>query len=184
MKLTTRRLELVPITIAMVEAVFAGDRRRAEQLAGAALPETWPGRALVERAFTADLDAIRRDPDRRLWGDRLMINRDGPPRVVGSVIFHGHPDDGTAEIGYGVEGDSQGLGYATEAAVASVDWALAQPGIRAVSAATFPWHHASLRVISRLGMTRAGSRDHDLFGEIWVFERTLASRCNLESSAA
>lgn len=171
MMLTTRRLELIPLTLPMVEAVFAGDRGRAEQLVGARLPEAWPGRALVERAFTADLDQIRRDPERRLWGDRLMIAREGERRVVGSVIFHGRPDDGVAEVGYGVEGDSQGQGFATEATAASVEWALAQPGIRSVTATTFPWHHASLRVIARVGMTRSGTREHDMFGEVWVFER-------------
>jgi RimJ/RimL family protein N-acetyltransferase len=91
--------------------------------------------------------------------------------VVGSVIFHGHPDDGVAEVGYGVESDSQGQGLATEATAACVDWALAQPGILSVTASTFPWHHASLRVIARVGMRRIGSREHDLLGEIWVFER-------------
>ena len=171
--LTTRRLELVPLTLPMVEAIFAGDRAEAERLAGARLPAAWPGRALVERAFTADLSAIRADPQRRLWGDRLMIAREGERRVVGSVIFHGFPDDGVAEVGYGVEGESQGQGLATEATAACVEWALGQPGISAVSAATFPWHHASLRVIARVGMRRVGAREHDLLGEIWVFERRL-----------
>jgi len=183
MVLTTRRLDLVPITLPMVEAIFANDRRAAEQLAGARLPAAWPGRALIERAFTADLGAIRSDPARRLWGDRLMLTREPEPRVVGSVIFHGHPDDGVAEVGYGVEADSQGQGLATEATAACVDWALAQPGIQSVTASTFPWHHASLRVIARVGMRRVGSREHDLLGEIWVFERR-ASKAHPEVSLA
>lgn len=175
MMLYTRRLELQPITLSMVEAVFAGDRSRVEQLVGASLPDAWPGRALIERAFTADLDEIRRSPERRLWGDRLMIRAaDGERRVVGSVVFHGYPDDGVAEVGYGVEGESQGQGLATEATAAMAEWALAQPGVSAVSAATFPWHRASLRVISKVGMVRAGSREHELLGEIWLFERRRA----------
>ncbi|MCS6898389.1 MAG: GNAT family protein [Myxococcales bacterium] len=171
MVLTTRRLTLVPITLPMVEAIFANDRRTAEQLAGAKLPAAWPGRALIERAFTADLEAIRRDPGKRLWGDRLMLTREPEPRVVGSVVFHGFPEDGVAEVGYGVEADSQGQGLATEATATCVDWALSQPGIQAVTASTFPWHYASLRVIARIGMHRIGSREHDLLGELWVFER-------------
>jgi RimJ/RimL family protein N-acetyltransferase len=171
MVLMTRRLDLVPITLPMVEAIFAGDRDEAERLACARLPAAWPGRALIERAFTADLSAIRRDPQRRLWGDRLMILREGERRVVGSVIFHGFPEDGVAEVGYGVEVDSQGQGLATEATGVCVEWALHQPGIQAVSAATFPWHQASLGVIARVGMRRVGTREHDLLGEIWVFER-------------
>jgi RimJ/RimL family protein N-acetyltransferase len=166
----TPRLELVPITLPMIEAVWAGDRRRAEQLADARLPEAWPGRALVERAFSADIEAVRQDPDTRLWGDRLLISRQGERRVVGSVVFHGRPSDGVAEVGYGIEAESQGLGYATEGTAACVEWALAQPGIVAVTATTLPWHRASLRVIEKLGMVKVDSRDHELLGELYVFE--------------
>jgi RimJ/RimL family protein N-acetyltransferase len=173
-RIETERLVLVPITLPMVEAVFANDRVRAEALAGAVLPEAWPGKALVERAFSADLDLIRADPARRLWGDRLMISHrnEREPRIVGSVIFHGHPDaEGIAEVGYGVELESQGRGFATEATRACVAWALEQPECRAVQATTYPWHRASLRVIEKIGMALAGTREHEMFGELLVFEK-------------
>lgn len=110
-------------------------------------------------------------------------------RVIGSVVFHGRPrspeaadtlalhdphtdDDlpGVAEVGYGVEPCSQGLGLATEGTRACVLWALEQPGVRAVRATTFGWHRASLRVIEKLGMVPVGTREHDLLGEMLVFE--------------
>jgi RimJ/RimL family protein N-acetyltransferase len=170
--LFTPRLELVPVTLHLVEAVYRGDRDAVEHAAGARLPEAWPGKALVERAFTVSLDAIRADPPKRLWGDRLMILRDSlPRRLVGSVVFHGQPgDDGIAEIGYGVEQDSQCNGYATEGVRASIEWALAQPGCCAVRATTFPWHRPSLRVIEKSGMTKVDSREHEVLGELLVFE--------------
>jgi ribosomal-protein-alanine N-acetyltransferase len=171
--LRTLRLVLEPFTLPLVEAVILGRRDTAQQLLDARLPETWPNRALVERAFCASIDAIRADPETRLWGDRLMIRPtpDGKRRVVGSVVFHGRPDDGIAEVAYGVEDGSQGEGLATEATRACVEWALAEPGIVAVQATTVPWHTASLRVIAKLGMTRVGTRDHDILGEMYVFER-------------
>ena len=169
--LFTERLELVSITLPFVEAVMAGDRGRAEDLCGAAIPAAWPGPDLIARAFHPSLEAIRADPVCRLWGDSLMIARGGPRRVVGSVIFHGRPGDGVAEIGYGVDDVEQRQGYASEATRACVDWALTQDGIAAVAAVTFPWHVASLRVIQRAGMERAGSREHPYLGEMLVFER-------------
>lgn len=186
--LRTPRLELVPITLAMVEAVMLGRREDAEALVAARMPERWPNRELVERAFTASLDAIRAQPEVRLWGDRVMVvrprggvgaaedaPREGGARVVGSVVFHGRPDDeGIAEIAYGVEESSQGQGYATEAVRACIDWALAQPPVRAVQAATFPWHRPSLRVLEKAGMTQVGARDHEVLGEMLVFERRRA----------
>jgi RimJ/RimL family protein N-acetyltransferase len=172
--ITTERLELMPVTLAMVEAILVGDRVRAELAAQARLPEAWPNRALIERAFTASPEAIRADPERRLWGDRLLIPRgDRERRVIGSVVFNGFPEGGVAHVGYGVEESSQGRGYATEATRACVRWALEQPGIRAVVAETFAWHRASLRVIEKLGMRSIGTRPHELFGEILRFELTL-----------
>ncbi len=173
MVLRTLRLELEPMSLSLVEAVILGLREVAERLSEAELPHAWPNRALVERAFSASLDAIRADPETRLWGDRLILRRDarGRRHVVGSVVFHGRPPDGVAEVAYGVEDGSQGDGIATEATRACVDWALAEPGIVAVQATTVPWHTSSLRVIERLGMERVGVREHEVLGELLVFER-------------
>lgn len=174
--LRTPRLELVPFTLPMVEAVMAGRREEAEEIAGARLPHAWPGAALIERAFSASLERIRADPARRLWGDRLMVLPEATRVIVGSVVFHGKPDDaeGIAEVAYGVDEASQGRGYATEATRAAVEWALAEPEVRAVQATTAVWHRASLRVIQKVGMHQVGTREHDMLGELLVFEKTRA----------
>jgi RimJ/RimL family protein N-acetyltransferase len=162
------------MTLAMAEAVILGRRDEAEALVGARMPARWPNRELVERAFPASLDAMRAEPDVRLWGDRVVITGETPGerRVVGSVVFHGWPaEDGVGEIAYGIEEGSQSQGYATEAVGASVDWALSEPGVRAVQAVTFAWHRPSLRVIEKIGMTPVGVREHETLGEMLVFER-------------
>jgi len=182
--LLTDRLRLVPVTLDMVEGVMCRDRGAAEAAldivlrehgwdvhACARFPDAWPNEELLARAFPFSLDAIRADPDIRLWGDSLVLPREGPPRVLGSVVFKGHPEDGIAEVGYGIEEGSRGQGLATEATRACVEWALTQEGINAVQATTFPWHHASLGVIRKVGMEPCGSREHDIFGELLVFER-------------
>jgi ribosomal-protein-alanine N-acetyltransferase len=171
--LRTARLDLVPMTLPMVEAVILGRKEDAERLIDARMPFRWPNPELVERAFTASLEAIRAEPDVRLWGDRVLVARPSgaDARVVGSVVFHGRPVDGIAEIAYGVEEASQGQGYATEAVAACVDWALEQQGVYAVQAATFAWHAPSVRVIDKVGMTRVGTRDHETMGELLVFEK-------------
>ncbi len=170
--LLTPRLILEPMTLAFVEAVFRADRAALEASAGAKFPAAWPGRALVERAFSSSLEAIRSDPATRLWGDRLMITRDGERLVVGSVVFHGKPNaSGVAEIGYGVEESWQGKGVASEGTRAAVDWALAQPGVRGVTATTPPWHAASIRVLEKAGLTRTAIEAHETLGEVLRFER-------------
>lgn len=169
--LLTSRLELVPITVPIVEAMMTGRRGDAEAIVDARLPDAWPGRALIERAFAASLDEIRTRPEVRLWGDRVMIARTGPRLVVGSVVFHGAPDDGVVEVAYGVEEAFQRQGYATEGTLASVEWALAQPGVHAVRATTPIWHTASKRVLERCGFRLAGTRDAELLGELLEYER-------------
>lgn len=180
--LETKRLRLVPITLDMVEAVLSRDKAAADTAldralatlgwpTGARFPESWPNDDLVARAFPYSLSAIRVAPEVRLWGDTMVVTRDDPPRVLGSVVFKGLPTDGVAEVGYGIEDGSRGQGLATEATLACVEWALAQPGIVAVQAITFAGHLASLGVIKNCGMTPAGSREHHIFGELLVFER-------------
>ncbi len=163
------------MTLSMVEAVMLGRRDESEELAHARMPERWPNRELIERAFPVSLDDLRSDPRARLWGARVMVAGSGAVserRVVGSIVFHGKPgENGIAEIAYGVEEGSQRRGYATEAVAACVDWALAQDGVEAVCATTFAWHHPSLRVIANVGMVRVGLRDHETMGEMIVFER-------------
>jgi RimJ/RimL family protein N-acetyltransferase len=43
--------------------------------------------------------------------------------------------------------------------------------VRAVAATTFPVHLPSIRVLEKIGMRRIGVREHELFGELLVFER-------------
>jgi RimJ/RimL family protein N-acetyltransferase len=168
--LVTDRLRLVPISLPAIEAVLDHDKERAEAVVGARFPDSWPNDDLVALGFPFSREALRAQPEIRLWGDSLVLLKD-EPRVVGSVVFHGHPKDGVAEVAYSVEEASRCKGYAAEATRACVDWALAQAGIAAVQATTFPWHFASLGVIKRLGMVHVGTRDHDTLGELLVFER-------------
>ena len=168
--LVTERLRLLPLTLEAIEAVLDRDKARAEAIVGARFPPAWPNDQLLEVGFPYSRDAVRAAPDVRLWGDSLVLLRD-EPRVVGSVVFHGRPTDGVAEVGYGIEESSRGNGLASEATRACVEWALAQSGIAAVQATTFPWHTASLGVIRKVGMQLVGTREHDLLGELLIFER-------------
>jgi len=169
--LTTERLRLVPITLDAIEAVLDHDKPRAEAIVGATFPAQWPNDDLVALGFPYSRAALRADPSTRLWGDSLVLLRD-EPRVVGSVVFHGMPVGGIAEVAYSVEESSRCQGFAAEAVGACVAWALEQPGVNAVQATTFPWHFASLGVIRRIGMVHVGNRDHDTLGELLVFERS------------
>jgi RimJ/RimL family protein N-acetyltransferase len=169
--LQTERLVLVPITRELVEAVLAGNRGEAERLVAARFPDLWPGRALVERAFSCPVEKIRREPDAWLWGARVLVTKEKAPLVVGSVILNGRPDAGVVEVAYGVDEAFQGKGFATEGTRAVVSWALDQRDVARVQACTFPWHRASQKVLEKCGMHRAGVRETDMFGDLLLYER-------------
>jgi [ribosomal protein S5]-alanine N-acetyltransferase len=174
--LVTERLLLEPISVPMIEAAAEGDWAALERLANARGPTIRPGPELIHRGFGWSIERIRRNPEWRLWGDRLMITREGERRIVGSVVFHGHPgEDGDAEVGYGVEEAVRGQGLATEATRACVAWALKQPAVLTVSATTHPLNRASIRVLEKVGMRRIGSRQEHI-GELSVYSIARAIR--------
>jgi len=162
---------MVPFTVELVEAVLEGRREETEALLGARMPKAWPGRALVERAFLARIEAIREAPEFRLWGDRVVLSRgEDPPRVLGSVVFHGGPDaSGAVEVAYGIEEESQRQGFGFEAVSASVVWAFEDARVNVVRASTFSWHAPSRRILEKLGFQPVGTRD-DLLGEMLEYE--------------
>lgn len=106
-------------------------------------------------------DQLARDPARYPWSVRAIVLR-SEGRMIGFVNFHGPPgvnDIGSpaaAELGWSVfEGDRK-RGYATETAVALMDWATREHGVRRFISSTTPDNAASLRVHDKLGFTRTG----------------------------
>jgi len=92
----TRRLRLVPKTVAAVRAHI--DEMNADQ------------RAQVSSAWLAQLDVSTVD----LWTLGFAIVDRGTDAVIGTCGFKGPPGtDGIVEIAYGVTPDQQGKGYAT-----------------------------------------------------------------------
>ena len=86
-----------------------------------------------------------------------MIRKDTKD-AVGSVGFGGGPDEeGAVMIGYATYPNIEGRGFATEAAGALVDWALAQPGVARVCASLPPDNAAAIRVAEKLGMSLLGT---------------------------
>ena len=101
--------------------------------------------------------AIERETGDFLGWFHLRPNKEDPPDEP--------------ELGYRLVQSAWGKGYATEGSRAVLHWTLQQAGVQRVIATTPAWHRASLRVIEKLGMRPAGTLDHDLLGELLVFER-------------
>lgn len=75
--------------------------------------------------------------------------------MVGDIAFHWASErDRTAEVGFVFDPQHQGKGFATEAALALVDWAFTTAGMHRVTGRTEARNVASSRVLEKLGMRR------------------------------
>lgn len=109
----------------------------------------------LKQAYSEMLGGCLEHPDQAVWYAVHAIElRDGTR--VGDLSFKGLAPDGSVEIGYGIDEAYRGQGYATEAVLAAVAWALEQPGVVRVEAETDADNHASQQVLRRCGFKECG----------------------------
>ena len=109
----------------------------------------------LRKAYQEMLDGYLAHPEQGEWYEIWIVTRrDGVQ--VGDLCFKGLNEDGSVEIGYGINDEFQGQGYATEAVIATVDWALRQSGVLRVEAETEPDNTASQRVLAKCGFVSNG----------------------------
>ena len=117
------------------------------------------------------LDALRSSTETDPWRHGFFIVDRDSNQVVGTAGFKGPPDnEGVVEIAYGVAPDYQGRGFATEAAHALVEFALANPAVATVRAHTLPGANASTRVLSKNGFRHLGEVIDPEDGRVWRWE--------------
>jgi RimJ/RimL family protein N-acetyltransferase len=111
-----------------------------------------PGGEAYPPGWTADkLARMRRDWEENGWGTWAVESRD-TGRLVGRVGFQLHrlwPDD--VELGWGVDPDLWGRGYATEAALAALRHAFDGFGFARVVSILHPENTPSIRVAEKIG---------------------------------
>ncbi len=169
----TPRLELVVMSVPFMEALRRNDLRAAEVEAGANVPADMPDD--LRNFLLFRLAQLAVDPSIREWLGRLMILEapDGSRRVIGSIGFHGPPDEaGRVEVGYRVEPQYRRQGYAKEAVAALFDWAHRTHGIEHFIASISPTNEPSLRLASQFGFEQTGEQMDDIDGLELVFETT------------
>jgi len=147
-RLATERLELVACT-AELAAALHGNRERAAEILGAALPEGWPDEELTGLLSSMNPGALR-----FAW----VVIEPVEGVVVGSAGFHGEPENGLLELGFGIHEAYRNEGYATEATRALVEWALRRDGVREVVAECEPSNAPSVRVLEKAGLNQSGNR--------------------------
>lgn len=139
MELKTKRLLLRPLSD--------------EALAARLAEENDPGmRAALEEMLAGN----RAQPGQRLWHTLWEMAQQQGGAAVGSFCFHGAPMNGAVEIGYGVEAEFRGRGYAQEAVRAAANWAFGQQDVYWLEAEAAPDNAPSLHLLEKLGFVRCG----------------------------
>jgi [ribosomal protein S5]-alanine N-acetyltransferase len=150
------RLDLVVLSAALLDALLANDRPRAQQLAEFAVAEEFPG---DDEWVGIRRSQVLADPTWEPWSLRAIVLRD-ERRMIGVTSFHGPPGinalatPGAAEFGYTVFAGYRRRGYATETGQAMIDWARQERGVRHFISSIEPSNAPSLRVIEKLGFSR------------------------------
>jgi [ribosomal protein S5]-alanine N-acetyltransferase len=90
-----------------------------------------------------------------LW---LMIIKESQT-IAGALCFHGEPENGIAEIGYGVNVACRRQGYMTEALNGLLKWMSNQPDISSVIAETDNDNIASINTLVKTGFTKYESNE-------------------------
>jgi len=107
------RLDLVPMSLELMEALQRGDRESAQQMTGYRIPADWPEG--MESVLRYRIAIARERPDALPLLLRAMVLRADHEVVVGRIGFHGPPDEtGMLEIGYEVFAPYRRKGYARE----------------------------------------------------------------------
>jgi [ribosomal protein S5]-alanine N-acetyltransferase len=165
------RLDLLPMTLELMEALLHGDRESAQQMVGYRIPTDWP--QSMESTLRFRIAIAQAQPETLPLLLRAMVLRTDPTVVVGRIGFHGPTDDtGMLEIGYEVFPTFRRQGYAREAVLAMFRWAQRDTAVLRFRATVSPDNLASRRLVAGLGFIEVGSQWDEEDGEETVFERS------------
>lgn len=167
----SERLKLVWMSPAFIEALLAGRFEDAQRIIGATTwPADWPDED-TSHWLAVRVKLMTDDPDEAPWLTRAMLRRsDGA--FIGNIGFHGKPNAShQAELGYTVGDPYRRQGYASEAALALIDWARREHAIRHFIVSVSPRNGPSLGMAAKLDFQRIGTQIDEFDGEEYVFER-------------
>lgn len=159
------------MSIPFMRALIARDVATATREIGAVLPPDLPDQ--LERFLTYRLAQLDSDPTILQWLARGMVltDADGRRRLIGTIGFHGVPDEqGRLEVGYRIEPEYRRQGHTREAARGMFDWAATQRGVHRFIASVRPDNEASLGLVRGFGFVQTGTQIDDVDGLELVLE--------------
>ena len=164
------RLDLVPMSLELMEALQRSDLESAQQMVRYTIPPDWP--QAMESVLRFRIAIARQQPETLPLLLLAMVLRAEPTIVVGRFGFHGPADDeGMIEIGYEVFPQYRRQGYAREAVLAMMSSVRGDPAVVRFRASVRPDNAPSRALVAGLGFIEVGSQWDEEDGEETLFER-------------
>lgn len=109
----------------------------------------------LSSAYQEMFDNCKKNADEFIWFIPWKICLFENKQEVGYIGFKGF-NDGCPEIGYGINEEYQGKGYATEAVKALTNWAIQMPRVTVIEAETEINNNKSDNVLTKVGFIKSG----------------------------
>jgi [ribosomal protein S5]-alanine N-acetyltransferase len=149
----TTRLNLIPLSEFQLEKLLAQPSHVEAEIGIHICKDIIAGR--VEKAIMMKLDNMKTAPlIHHEWFTYWLLVIKSIPLGTGLLGYKGYPDEnGTIEIGYGIDPEHRSKGYMTEAVRELISWAFRHPEcLRIVAPKTLKSNPASNRVLEKSGM--------------------------------
>ncbi|GAA0479671.1 hypothetical protein GCM10008986_00130 [Salinibacillus aidingensis] len=160
----TDRLTLVTFTVEMMKASLVSNREL-EKLTNFHVPSEYP-MEVYKTLLPYKIDRFSQYPEENEWEGILLHTEDHV--IIGDMGFKGGPDEnGEMDLGYSILPSYQGNGYATEMAMAIVQWGFQQPKVKKITASCSDQNHPSLRVLEKAGFKPTRKKNNEIY---WVID--------------
>jgi len=167
--ISTERLELFPLTQAQLEPGLSDLSKLEDELKLVITRDFVTER--VQRAIRMKVEKMRKaEPSKHTWLTYWLIVIKEEKVGAGMLGFKGYPnEEGSTEIGYGIDPAYQNKGYMTEAVRALIDWAFSHPFCVEITA-TEVYNPSSRRLLEKLGAIQ--TEDNEKFTS-WKIQKAL-----------
>ena len=169
----TKRLDLIPLSPAVLRAALELDRNKIGRLLGASVPQSWEIR---RDALELRLRQLEATPAFQPWSIRgMVLSSEG--QLIGDIGCHSEPftrpasAPKTVELGYSVVEAWRRREFAQEAIEALIQWACTQHRVHRFVLSISPENEASQALAAKMGFRKIGSQIDEEDGLEEIFER-------------
>jgi len=173
-EIITSRLSLRLMTADFLEASLSGDVKKNESLIGLKISQDWLDENDLSRLRLGD---YRRDAEYILWGLRAIGLKESN-EMVGFIGFHTRPNPQylqkyaphAIEFGYTIFFQNRRQGFAEEALIGLMNWAIDQYPLENFIASVSPTNIASTAMIKKLKFEKVAEQMDEVDGLEFVYQ--------------